>query len=311
MGVESGLAQHFLVVEDDPIIRRAVGRGARGLMEARFAESGQAALEALRQQPLPRFVLLDYMLPDLNGLEVLRRLRADPRCGDLPVLMFSSLEDPARIQQTLQSGADAWVPKPDDPVRLRDLVRSLCIEWGGAQPGLAFPAAPLRRQATGPETGMANGHAASHTESLALPPAPVAAARFRLLWDGRHAADAAGCGPLARDTEAVDETPAGRAGSARRTPGRTRFLPVEVLDFLVHDPAFDAWAAALGDPLRRDLVLQACDDAGAVRHTYRLARCWVSYYEVDPVAEGAAVRGRRMRIEHEGWGRAPAGDAVP
>jgi CheY-like chemotaxis protein len=300
------MAEHFLVVEDDPVIRRAVGRGARGLMEARFAESGQAALDALTQQPLPRFVLLDYMLPDLNGLEVLQRLRADPRCGDLPVLMFSSLEDPGRIQQTLQSGADAWVPKPDDPVRLRDLVRSLCIEWGGAQPGLVFPAAPLR----------GNGHA----DALHVPGDAVAAgtpvaersapSRFRLLLDGRLAAVAATCGALARDTEAVDDTPAGRAGPARRTPGRTRFLPLEVTGFLVQDPGFDAWASALGDPLRRDLVLQACDADGVVRHTYRLARCWVSSYEVDPLAEGAVVQGRRMRIEHEGWVRAAGHDGM-
>jgi twitching motility two-component system response regulator PilH len=119
----------FLVVEDDEVIRRGIGRAANGGLAVRFAPTGQEALDALRG-PLPRFVLLDFGLPDMDGLQVLRRLRADPRCGSLPVIIFSSLRDDARRQQTLAAGADAWVAKPDHPEELRQAVQGLCARWG-------------------------------------------------------------------------------------------------------------------------------------------------------------------------------------
>lgn len=127
----SPFAPFFLVVEDDDAIRRAIARAADGLLDVRFATRGQEALEALRG-PLPRFVLLDFVLPDMDGLQVLRRLRAEPRCGALPVIIFSSLRDERRMQQTLSAGADDWVAKPDHPMELRDAVRALCGRWGAA-----------------------------------------------------------------------------------------------------------------------------------------------------------------------------------
>lgn len=119
----------FLVVEDDDAIRRAIGRAAQGVLDVRFAPTGQEALDAL-QGPLPLFVLLDFVLPDMDGLQVLRRLRSDPRCTPLPVIIFSSLQDEGRRRQTLAAGANAWVAKPDHPAELRDAVHGLCAQWG-------------------------------------------------------------------------------------------------------------------------------------------------------------------------------------
>ena len=127
------LEPFFLVVEDDATIRRAIGRAVGGVLDARFATTGLEALEALRG-PLPRFVLLDFVLPDMDGLQVLRRLRADPRSRGLPVVIFSSLRDERRRQQTLAAGADAWMPKPDHPTELRKTVQALCAQWGRLQP---------------------------------------------------------------------------------------------------------------------------------------------------------------------------------
>ena len=119
----------FLVVEDDDAIRRAIGKAADGLLDVRFAQNGQEALEALRG-PLPSFVLLDFVLPDLDGLQVVRRLRADPRWAACPVIIFSSLRDERRRKDTLSAGANDWVAKPDHPAELRQAVRSLCARWG-------------------------------------------------------------------------------------------------------------------------------------------------------------------------------------
>lgn len=127
--MESQLEPFVLVVEDDDAIRRAIGRAVGGVLDARFATTGHEALEALRG-PLPSFVLLDFALPDMDGLEVLRRLRADPRSRALPVVIFSSLGDEQRRRRTLDAGADAWVPKPDHPVELRKAVQALCAQWG-------------------------------------------------------------------------------------------------------------------------------------------------------------------------------------
>lgn len=280
---------HFLVVEDDAVIRRAVGRGAKGLMEPRYAENGVQALDALRSNmPLPRFVLLDYMLPDLNGLQVLRQLRADARCADLPVVMFSSIQDPRRIQETLDAGADGWVAKPDDPEQLRKTIQALCTEWGGVQPAVAPPARHPR----------ADGQVAVD---------PYAGFRYRVVWGGRCVAAAKDCGQLARVTEAKDEAGGngnGGSGPVRRMPGKTRYLPLLLNDVVTEDEAFDAWAAADPglSPARRDLTIELRDDNGVLLRAYRLARCWPSSYEGSPFGP-RPVRIHALRLEHEGWSR--------
>jgi phage tail-like protein len=273
--------EHFLVVDDDAVIRRAVGRGAQGLMEARYAESGVEALDLLGRSPLPRFVLLDYMLPDLNGLQVLRQLRADARCADLPVVMFSSIQDPRRIQETLDAGADGWVAKPDDPEQLRKTVRALCAEWGGVQ----APAPAPGRQA--------------RSDGAAVD--PYQGMRFRILWAGRCVAAAQECGQLARVTEARDNPGTG-TGPVHRSPGRTRYLPLLLNDVVTEDEAFDGWAAADPGitPARRDLTIEVRDGNGVLLRAYRLTRCWPSSYEGSPLG-ARPIRIHSLRLEHEGW----------
>jgi CheY-like chemotaxis protein len=76
------------------------------------AVDGPQALELLAQDPLPQLVLLDVMLPKIDGFEVLRRIRADARTRDLPVIMvtsFSRDEDAARARAL---GANGYIVKP-------------------------------------------------------------------------------------------------------------------------------------------------------------------------------------------------------
>jgi CheY-like chemotaxis protein len=118
----------FLAVEDDGAIRRSIAKAADGLLGVRFAATGGEAIAALRG-PLPRFVLLDFVLPDMDGLQVLRHLRADPRWAALPVVVFSSMQDARRRAEALAAGASDWVTKPDRPAELRDAVRAQCQRW--------------------------------------------------------------------------------------------------------------------------------------------------------------------------------------
>jgi DNA-binding response OmpR family regulator len=99
-----------LLVDDDPGIRRTV---AEGLELEGFhvvpASGGRAALAALESVG-PAVVLLDLAMPDLDGLEVLRRLRADG--DDVPVCVLSARDDVEDRVRGLQAGADDYVVKP-------------------------------------------------------------------------------------------------------------------------------------------------------------------------------------------------------
>jgi DNA-binding response OmpR family regulator len=102
--------QRILVVDDDPAVTSVLRRGlAYEGFAIDTASSGAEALERARAQA-PDLVVLDIMMPGLDGLEVLRRLRtADPQ---LPILMLTAKDAPADQVQGLEQGADDYVVKP-------------------------------------------------------------------------------------------------------------------------------------------------------------------------------------------------------
>jgi two-component system alkaline phosphatase synthesis response regulator PhoP len=73
----------------------------------------------------PDLVILDLMLPDIDGLEVLRQLRSQPRFDHVPVIILSAKADPITIRKGLESGADGYVTKPYIANTLIDRVRLL------------------------------------------------------------------------------------------------------------------------------------------------------------------------------------------
>ncbi len=79
--------------------------------EVRAAVNGEQALEQARTDP-PVLVLLDVMLPDLDGYEVCRRLRKDPRTAGVPVVMLSARAHTQYQAAGLEAGADAYLTKP-------------------------------------------------------------------------------------------------------------------------------------------------------------------------------------------------------
>src|SRR5581483_3149957 len=102
--------QHILVIDDDPAITSLLKRGLsyEGYAVA-IAGTGEEGLALARNRP-PDLIILDIMMPGINGLEVLRRLRAaDDR---LPVLMLTAKDAPADQVQGLEAGADDYVVKP-------------------------------------------------------------------------------------------------------------------------------------------------------------------------------------------------------
>jgi class 3 adenylate cyclase len=90
------------------------------------AASGRAALELVRQRPCD-LVLLDVMMPEMDGYEMLRRLKADPELRHIPVLMISALDELDSVVRGIELGAEDYLPKPFDPVLLRARIGA-CLE---------------------------------------------------------------------------------------------------------------------------------------------------------------------------------------
>jgi PAS domain S-box-containing protein len=113
-----------LVVDDDPDVALVC---ALQLQSAGFsvleAPDGERAL-ALARSEVPSVILLDLMLPDVDGLEVLRRLKADPRTRDIPVVMLTARTGERDRLAAWRAGASDYLTKPFDGDRLVDAVRS-------------------------------------------------------------------------------------------------------------------------------------------------------------------------------------------
>jgi two-component system response regulator ResD len=107
-----------LVVDDEPTITDVVSRYLqRAGYETRSAAAGPAALQ-LVGEARPDLVVLDLMLPGMDGLEVMRRLRADGDRRRLPVILLTAKGEPADRVIGLRLGADDYVAKPFSPAEL-------------------------------------------------------------------------------------------------------------------------------------------------------------------------------------------------
>jgi DNA-binding response OmpR family regulator len=82
------------------------------------AENGRQALEMVSAQSFD-LVLLDIMMPEMNGYQVLQRLKDDGTWRDIPVIMISALEDIDSVVRCIEMGAEDYLPKPFDPVLLK------------------------------------------------------------------------------------------------------------------------------------------------------------------------------------------------
>ncbi len=112
-----------LIVEDDDDLREMMAQlltleGFR----AETAPNGRAALDYLRRDDLPDLILLDLMMPIMDGWEFRRLQSEDPRLADLPVIVLSALEPP----KTSDLGGATFLTKPLDFDRLLELVRRYC-----------------------------------------------------------------------------------------------------------------------------------------------------------------------------------------
>jgi two-component system, OmpR family, response regulator ResD len=106
------MTPRVLVVDDEPIVRDVLTRYlSKGGFRVDSAEDGEAALERFAAEP-PDLVLLDLMLPGVDGVEVFTRIRAD---HDTPIIMLTARGDETDRVVGLQIGADDYITKPFSP----------------------------------------------------------------------------------------------------------------------------------------------------------------------------------------------------
>lgn len=120
------MSQHLLMIEDDARLARMVSEylGQSGFTVS-HAGDGQSGLAAV-QASAPALVILDLMLPDMDGLEVCRRIRALPGAlAQIPVLMLTAKGDPMDRIIGLEIGADDYLPKPFEPRELLARIRAV------------------------------------------------------------------------------------------------------------------------------------------------------------------------------------------
>ena len=118
-------AARVLVVDDDPVIQK--------LLKVNFEMEGYEVLsaadgaEGLDQAASgrPDVIILDVMMPKMNGLEVLAALKADTGTENIPVILLSAKAQAGDVQAGLDRGANAYVTKPFDPLDLLERVGAL------------------------------------------------------------------------------------------------------------------------------------------------------------------------------------------
>lgn len=130
-----------LLAEDDPDIQ-LVARLAlkRAGFTVTVVGNGEEALAAVREHR-PDVVLLDWMMPELDGPETCRRLKSDPGTAAIPIIFLTAKSQEAEIQRGLSLGAAGYVTKPFDALALGRQVKDLVSKSAGAP----LPEPPKRR----------------------------------------------------------------------------------------------------------------------------------------------------------------------
>jgi DNA-binding response OmpR family regulator len=127
----------ILLVEDNPddeVLTLRALRKNNILNEVRVVRDGQQALdyffgEGASANPVPTMVLLDLKLPKVDGLEVLRRIRADQRTRLQPVIILTSSKEEQDVVTGYHLGANSYIRKPVDFAQFMEAIRQLGLYW--------------------------------------------------------------------------------------------------------------------------------------------------------------------------------------
>jgi DNA-binding response OmpR family regulator len=122
------LAKRILVVEDEPRVQAVIKKRLESAgYDVLTASDGLEGLETARAKK-PDLIVLDLILPKLDGLVVCRDLRHDPSCQHIPILMLTARAQDSDVQRGMMDGADIYMTKPFKYTRLLSNVSDLLLK---------------------------------------------------------------------------------------------------------------------------------------------------------------------------------------
>lgn len=116
----------LLIAEDDTDIQKVIRMSlrVRGVADVLVTENGEECLEVAGQSK-PDVILLDVMMPKLDGYETCRRLKANPETSSIPVIFLTAKAQHYEVKQGLEAGGLGYLIKPFDPMTLHDQIVSI------------------------------------------------------------------------------------------------------------------------------------------------------------------------------------------
>ena len=118
------LSPHILVVDDDPINVKFLKALLTGEYNVTTAANGVQAIDII-QQKMPDLILLDIMMPELDGFSVTRKLKSDPETQNIPIILITALSSESDKIKGIEAGADEFLNKPVNQTELKARVKSL------------------------------------------------------------------------------------------------------------------------------------------------------------------------------------------
>jgi len=120
------MALRILLIEDDPDIQRMVQLSLKfqGGHEVSVASGGQEGIEKAEREK-PDLILQDVMMPEMDGYETCRRLKANPATASIPVVFLSARAQQSEIEKGRSLGAIGYLVKPFDPMTLSDQLQAM------------------------------------------------------------------------------------------------------------------------------------------------------------------------------------------
>jgi len=126
-----------LVVDDSRVIRTIVGRALKELgFHAEEAGNGHEGLERLQQGLIPVVIMVDWNMPQLNGLEMVQAVRTNTKWSGVRLIMITSENELERVQTALDAGADEYIMKPFTKEMIQDKLNLLGIPIPGPTPAI-------------------------------------------------------------------------------------------------------------------------------------------------------------------------------
>ncbi|HEX6978555.1 MAG TPA: response regulator [Alphaproteobacteria bacterium] len=144
---------NILVVDDFEAMRQIIRRflGMFGLRNVEEAEDGTAALAKLAEKKFT-LVIADWKMAPMDGIELLRRMRAESRYKEIPFLMVTSATEPSSVTTARAAGVDGYIAKPFSAAMLREKIEGICgpLSRAGTAAHDARPIPPKPRQIVRP-----------------------------------------------------------------------------------------------------------------------------------------------------------------